>query len=338
MTVAATTLTLGSIALLSVVLLMFLRRAVGPATGTPWALAWLLPPALFLEPVRDTLGFGQVNLLLMALVSLDCLAQAPRWPRGALTGLAAAIKLTPAMFILFFLVRRDWRAARGTAMSFVAFTAFGFAVDWHDSVRYWTSIVFRPGRAGGLEFASNQSILAVLARAGLDPRAPAGTVTWLVLSVVVAAVACRGMRHAVAASDDCLALSLNALAALLISPISWSHHWVWCVPALVSLTALGIRHRSRLPLAAATAALVVFAAAPQFWLPHGRNLELGWTVWQQAAGSPYTLLAALILLLAATALRDVQGVPRSSEPPVMVLLVRACPCLVGGHFALWLQR
>lgn len=146
MTVASTMLTLGSIALLAVVVLMFLRRAAGPAAASPWALAWLLSLVLFLEPVRDTLGFGQVNLVLMALVSLDCLAEAPRSPRGAVTGLAAAIKLTPAMFVLYFLVRRDRRAACTTAVSFAAVTALGFAVDWHDSVRYWTSIVIRPGR------------------------------------------------------------------------------------------------------------------------------------------------------------------------------------------------
>lgn len=89
------------------------------------------------------------------------------------------------------------------------------------------------------------------------------------------------MRHALAARDDCMALSLNALAALLISPVSWSHHWVWCIPVLVTLTAAGIRRRARLPLAAAAVALAVFAAAPQFWLPHGRNIELRWAVWRQ---------------------------------------------------------
>jgi alpha-1,2-mannosyltransferase len=298
MTVAATALTLGTIALLAVVLWVFLRRLAGTTGGSPWALAWLLPPALFLEPVRDTLGFGQVNIVLMALVSLDCLAQTPRWPRGALIGLAAAVKLTPAAFVLFFLVRRDARAACTAAGSFVAVTAIGFAVAWHDSVRYWTSIVFQVGRAGSLQSASNQSILAVLARAGLDPHTPTGIATWLALSVVAAAVACRGIRQAFAASEDCLALSLNAVAALLISPVSWSHHWVWCIPVLLTLTTLGIRHRSRLPLTAACIGLVIFAAAPQFWLPHGRNMEPHWAAWQQAIGNSYALFAALILLLA----------------------------------------
>ena len=158
-----------------------------------------------------------------------------------------------------------------------------------------------PAGPGNLDYASNQSILAVLARAGLDPHSPAGMAIWLALSAVAVAVACRGMRYAFAAAEECMALSLNAFAALLISPVSWSHHWVWCVPALLTLTALGVRHRSRLPLAAAATGLAVFAAAPQLWFPHGRNAELRWTAWQQAVGSSYTLFAAIILLLASAA-------------------------------------
>jgi alpha-1,2-mannosyltransferase len=299
MTVAATVLTLGTITLLVVVLRLFLRRIAGPAAGSPWALAWLLIPALFLEPVRATLGFGQINIALMALVSLDCLTETPCWPRGALTGLAAAVKLTPAAFLLYFLVRRDGRAACTTALSFAAASALGFAVAWPDSVRYWTSIVFQVGRAGGLASASNQSILAVLVRAGLDPHTPAVTAIWLALSVAVGALACRGMRRALAASEECLALCLNAFAALLISPISWSHHWVWCVPALLTFTVLGVSRHSRLLLAAACIGLAIFTTAPQFWLSHSYTTEPASAVWRLIAGSPYVLFGALILLRAA---------------------------------------
>jgi alpha-1,2-mannosyltransferase len=124
---------------------------------------------------------------------------------------------------------------------------------------------------------------------------------WLALSAAATAVACAGMLQAFAASEDCLALSLNAFAALLVSPFSWSHHWVWCVPALLTLAALGVGHRSRLSLAAACVGLLIFAAAPQFWLPHGRNLELRWAAWQQITGSSYVIFAAFILLLALSA-------------------------------------
>jgi alpha-1,2-mannosyltransferase len=297
MAVAGALLTLVSIGLTAVVLRVFLRYGAG--AGSWWLAGWLLPAALFLEPVRNTLNYGQVNVLLMALVAADCLLPHPRWPRGALVGLAAAVKLTPAAFVLFFLCRRDRRAAGTAVVSFAAWTAAGFAAAWHDSVRYWTSVVVQTGRPGSLLFAANQSIQGVLARAGLDPHTPAGTLTWLAASAVVLALAWRGMRRASAAPDDAWALSLNAFAALLISPVSWSHHWVWAAPALLLLAVRGLRDGRRALLAAAIAGLALFAAGPQWWFPHTDNREAHWAAWEQVAGGSYVILAAVILLIAA---------------------------------------
>jgi alpha-1,2-mannosyltransferase len=309
MAVAGTVLTAGSVALAAVVLAVLWRRLAGPGGpagpgGGPWrasgwAAGWLLPAVLVLEPVRSTLAYGQVNIVLMALVTLDCLTAAPRWPRGALTGLAAAIKLTPAAFVLFFVLRRDYRAAAVAAGSFAAVTAAGFALAGPASARYWTAIVFQTGRIGGPATAANQCLQAVLARAGLDPHTPPGTAAWLALSALVLAAACRGIRHAFAARQDCLALTLTAFAALLISPVSWSHHWIWCAPALLTLAGLGRRHHRRLATAAAAAGLILFTAAPQWWLARLAGPEPRWAPWQQALGSSYVLFAALILLLAA---------------------------------------
>ena len=249
-TVASTVLTVGSVALAGVVLGVFLRRLAGPVAGSLraaeslWAAGWLLPAALLLEPVRSTLAYGQINIVLMALVTLDCLTAAPRWPRGALTGLAAALKLTPAAFVLFFVLRRDYRAAAWAGVSFAAVTAAGFVLAGPDSARYWTAIVFQTGRPGSPATATNQCLQAVLARAGLDPHTLPGAAAWLLLSALVLVAAWRGMRHALAAGQVCLALSLNAFAALLISPVSWSHHWVWCAPALLTLADLARRHRA----------------------------------------------------------------------------------------------
>jgi alpha-1,2-mannosyltransferase len=302
MTAAGTVLTVGSIALAAVVLRLFLRRLAGPATASVWAAGWLLPAALLLEPVRSTLAYGQINMVLMALVALDCLTPEPRWPRGALTGLAAAVKLTPAAFVLFFLLRRDYRAAVTAGLSFVATTAVGFALAGPDSVRYWTATVFQTGRIGDPATAANQCIQAVLARAGLDPHTLLGLAAWLALAALVVIVACRGMRQAFAASQDCLALSLNAFAALLISPMSWSHHWVWCAPALLTLADLGRGHRNRLAVVVAACGVVLFAAAPQWWLGKFAGPELGWAAWQQAVGSSYVFFAALVLVLSASGL------------------------------------
>jgi len=317
MTVAVTVLTLMTIALLAVVLRTVFRHLGRPRGGPLWALAWLLPPALFLEPVRDTMAFGQVNVALMALVTLDCLTEIPHWPRGALVGLAAAVKLTPLAFVLFFLLRRDYRAGFTAALSFAAVTAAGFAVAWPDSARYWTGTVFQTGRIGNPAYPSNQCIQAALARAGLGPHTALGTAAWLALSAVAVMAACRGMRYAFAASQDCWALSLNAFATLLISPVSWSHHWVWCVPAVLTLAALSSWHRARLPLAAAGVGLLIFATAPQSWFPSGTaGREPRWAAWQQAIGSSYVLFAALMLLLSACALltpADPSSRPRAAQ-------------------------
>jgi len=316
MAVAGTLLTLASIALTAVVLRLFLRYGAG--AGSWWLVGWLLPVALLLEPVRNTLNYGQVNAALMALVAADCLLPETRWPRGALVGLAAAVKLTPAAFVLFFLCRGDRRAAGTSAVSFAACTAVGFALDWHDSVRYWTSIVVQAGRPGSPLFCANQSIQGVFARAGLDPRTPAGTAAWLAASAVVLVLTWRGMRRAGAAPDNAWALSLNAFAALLISPISWSHHWVWAAPALLLIAVRGLQDKNRALLATALAGLAVFAAGPQWWFPHTENREAHWAAWEQVIGGSYVILAAVILLVSACRngagnIAATRGEPRASR-------------------------
>jgi alpha-1,2-mannosyltransferase len=258
-------------------------------------LPWALPAALLLEPIRSTLTYGQINVLLMALVSFDCLTRAPRWPRGIGVGIAAALKLTPGVFVLFFILRRDLRSAARAGLSFAACTGAGFALAPHDSLRYWTKIAYQPARIGGISYASNQSILATLARFGLSNPAP--TWLWLALCLLVAALAVTGMRGALKAGQVTSALSLNAVAGLLISPISWSHHWVWAAPAL--LTCLSSNPKRRRLLAFPVLALLIFAIAPHWLLPSGDGRELHWSWWQQAVGDSYVLIGFAALTQAA---------------------------------------
>jgi alpha-1,2-mannosyltransferase len=255
-------------------------------------LPWALPAALLLEPIRSTLTYGQINVLLMALVAVDCLTAAPRWPRGIGVGIAAALKLTPGIFVLFFVLRRDVRSAARAGLSFAACTGAGFALAPRDSLRYWTQVAYQPARIGGISFASNQSILGALARLGLG--APARTWLWLTLCLLVAALTVTGMRGALKAGKVTSALWLNAAAGLLISPVSWSHHWVWAAPALLTCLNTTNPNRRR-PPTVAVLALLIFAIAPHWLLPTGGGRELHWAWWQQAAGDSYALtgLAAL---------------------------------------------
>ena len=271
---------LGIVVVLALALRPFYRRL-------GWNLGWVLPAALLLEPVRGNLAYGQVDVFLMAMVIADCLTSSPRWPRGSLAGLAAAVKLTPALFIIYFLLRRDYRAAATMGASFAAATGLGFLLAPGDSARYWTSTLFNVGRIGDPQNATNQSIFGVLTRAGLHPGSMSFTCFWLGISLVVIVAACLGMRRALAVGDVYLALVLNALAILLVSPISWSHHWVWALPALLCLAVSARR--------LAVAGLALFAVGPQCWLPQGGDRELSWAPWQQIVGDSYVLCAVAVV-------------------------------------------
>jgi alpha-1,2-mannosyltransferase len=259
-------------------------------------LPWALPAALLLEPVRSTLTYGQINALLMALVSVDCLTRSPRWPRGIGVGIAAALKLTPGVFLLFFLLRRDLRGAARAGLSFALCTSAGFAIAPHDSLHYWTQIAYQPARVGGIAYASNQSILGTLARLGLTN--PGRTWLWLALALLVVALAVTGMRRAFKTGQVTRALLLNAAAGLLISPISWSHHWVWAVPALLTYLAATSSHRRR-PPAVVVLAVLTFAVGLHWLLPAGGGRELHWAWWQQIMGDCYALIGFAALIHAA---------------------------------------
>lgn len=265
-----------------------LALAVTPGNPTsfdapPAGLTWSL------DPVLQTVEFGQINLILMALVALDCLVDHPRWPRGLLIGIAAAVKLTPAAFVLFFLLRRHRRAAATAALSGIAATALGFAVAPRESSAFWLG---NPtGGVSGSPFFTNQSLQAVLVRAGVDGTAR--TVGWLVLSAAVLALAVPVIRRAPAP----LALVATAGVALLASPTSWSHHWVWVAPALLVAAASAARVRSIGWTVATVAAGAVFVVAPhRLGLPRAGEAELGWTAWQQVVGSTYVWFTVLLMI------------------------------------------
>jgi len=259
------------------------------------------PLGLLLEPTLATLDFGQVNLFLMVLVAVDCLAKAPKWPRGLLLGLAAAIKLTPAAFVLYFLVKRDYRAAVTAGISGAVATAIGFVALPDESRTYWFGGFGNVDGLSGSAFRTNQSIQGVLAR--LEVSETASTVLWLGLSAALVAVAVLAMRHA--GTSPPIALSINALVALLVSPISWSHHWVWAAPALLAI----IGYATRLPwreavgwYAAATTCAALFYAAPHRFVPGEDERELTWTPIQHVIGNGYVwvsfvLLAALLVTM-----------------------------------------
>ncbi|HEX6358943.1 glycosyltransferase 87 family protein [Actinophytocola sp.] len=272
-----------AIAVLSVAGLVALSATTVLATRTWLAGVLAVACALAIDPVRSTLMFGQVNLVLMGLVAADCLLPRTRYPRGMLIGIAAAVKLTPAFFVLFFLVRRQYTPAVTAGATFAAVTGTGMLLAPADSVMYWHTTVFATDRIGGAAFATNQSLRGALTRLDLSPSSV--QITWLVLGVAVLALAWRGARR----TDPVVALLVVAAAGLLVSPVSWSHHWVWVVPALaVWMVRTGKR---AWPLAMAA----VFGVG-QFFMPNSDDRELAWTWWQHVVGNSYLLAAGAFLV------------------------------------------
>ncbi|SFP75316.1 alpha-1,2-mannosyltransferase [Amycolatopsis arida] len=291
--VAKAVLTLVSVLALLATALVVAGRLHG-RTSRAVVVACAVTAAWFaFEPVRQTVGFGQVNLILMALVTLDCLLPRTRWPRGLLIGLAAAVKLTPAVFVLFFLVRRQYRAAVVAVGSFVGFGLLGLALAPSDTVTYWFDSLLDPERIGGLAYAFNQCFRGVLHRFVADT--PAESVLWIGLVAASGAVAWVAARRA---RSDVVALLVVAVWGLLASPVSWSHHWVWVVPAALVLAPVAARAGTAVRVALAVAALV-FVVGPHAHLPQTGDVEMRWTWWQHLLGSSYVLAAVAFLVVLA---------------------------------------
>ena len=307
-TLAGVLMTAVSLSLLICVLVLFLRAtklADGPGS---WKLAIaLLPLAVLIEPVRTTLAYGQINIVLMALVSADCLLPSTwftvrgrrvGWPRGALTGLAAGLKLTPLVFLLYFVGRRDWRGARNLVGGFAVATTLGFIFCPSDSWQYWTSKVFQTNRIGLPFFSSNQSITGVLYRAQLTGSAE--NRTWLAVCAVIGVIALTAVYKAAKEGRQVTALALAACTELLVSPVSWSHHWVWAAPVLVCALVKGWRQRRTVSwryLTVTAAVAAVFLSEPQIWFPHTGSRELRWGLWEQIIGSAYVWVALVTLCI-----------------------------------------
>jgi alpha-1,2-mannosyltransferase len=224
--------------------------AIRRSRWTPWfAGAVAVALALCFEPVRETFGFGQVNTLLLALVAGDVLfgvARGRKWA-GIGIGLATAVKLTPGVFILYLLVTGRWRAA-GTAIAAAAVATLVAAGLYPDESReFWTAALWDTNRVGNLEYVSNQSLRGMLARLPLDT---VEAQVWLVCVLATLALWVWRVRAAAAAQDFLGGLALTGLLGCLISPVTWVHHCVWLLPAIVRCVDSGRRNHLWLGAAA----------------------------------------------------------------------------------------
>lgn len=268
------------------------------------ATAVTLPLLTLLEPARETLNYGQINLVLMGLVAADCLLPRPRigpvrWPRGLLLGIAAALKLTPLCFLLLLLLRKDFRAASIALLTFASSVLLGLLVAAEESAEWWLDTMIATGDSFNIIYTGNLNLHSLLAKQGLT-GVPLDS-SWIFGSLALLVLAVFGMRYALGAGNTALALMINAVLGLLVSPISWSHHWVWAGPALALLFAMSLRHRWYGVMLTVAFSAVVVAIGPQWYMPYGGDKELEWTFSQQVVGNAYTLLGIGFLVAGAIA-------------------------------------
>lgn len=274
------------------------------------------------EPVYKSMEYGQVNAQLMMLVALDLLVvpASSRW-RGVLSGLAAAFKLTPAIAVLVLLARREWRAAATMAGTAAGVTALAWVASPRESLQFFTSAMWDPSRAGFADYSGNQNLKGLVARALPEEWwTPAWAVcvvvctlgAWLLLirlerrrtdagahlpagadgaDGALAPHAAVDTRSADAGTIGLLEVGVTMVLGLLVSPISWSHHWVWALVAVPALAAAGWRWREPALSACAVAGAAVFLVAMQWWFPEQNHVEQDWPAWARVVGSSYTLWA-----------------------------------------------
>jgi hypothetical protein len=226
--------------------------------------------ALWLEPVWTTLRYGQIDVLIGTLVLYDLSRADTRPWKGAGIGLAAGLKVTPAIFAAYLLLTRRYRAAAVSLTVFCATVVLGFLATPGDAREYWGGAFVDPGRVGRIENAANQALRGAYARLA---HSVSVETAWVVSAVVVGvggmALAARAGRR----SDDAGGFCLCALTGLLVSPISWSHQWVLATAALM-LFALGAYRRSSLAgVALAGLATLVFLSHMTWWVPVNRPLH-----------------------------------------------------------------
>jgi alpha-1,2-mannosyltransferase len=254
----------------------------------------LAAPLFWTEPVQRTLFLGQIEILLMTLIIWDQCQPDRRWWKGAGIGVGAGIDLIPLIFIPYLLLTRRFRQAAVAVGTFVLTFVIGFAVLPADSRKYWlTGLFARGSRTGFVGWEGNQSLPALVTR--LTGNVVHAQPTWLAADVAVgiAGVVCAALLDR--AGHRMAGLLTCALTGLLVSPISWDHHWVWIVPGTVvaAVYALRARGAARWALGGLAAALaLVFGAWPGvLWhLPANTGGYFEGLIWVPPVTNPETYL------------------------------------------------
>jgi alpha-1,2-mannosyltransferase len=277
-------------------------RAVRPGLDPTqvWRSSLLLTlPALALNPIVENIGFGQVNLVLCVLILWDLLGRrrigSVTVPLGVASGVAAAIKLTPLIFVPYLLLTRRIRGAVNATITFVVCELAALLASPSSSWAFWTKDIRDAKRAGALLYTSDQNLQSLLERFHHAQSWPdVVTPVVLVVGLLGLGVAAYAYRH----SSPLLGLLVCAATALLVSPITWVHHMAWVLPVIIWLAIGADRPRFGSWIAGTVA--VLFTIAPIWWVPRSFNPavyppELSEHGWQLIAANSFAIATILFI-------------------------------------------
>lgn len=272
-------------------------RALRPRWSTQHVLAAgvaLSAAGLALEPVRMTFHYGQINLMLLAILLIDLLGHLPQRFRGVLIGVATGIKLTPGIFIIYLLVTRRYREAATASAAALATIVLGFLAMPDAARRFWGVYIFDPTRPGSSTLVTNQALRGVIDRLSGGPQGT-GPV-WIIAILGTLTVGFVTVRRAYDRGMRLESVLLTAAIGVLISPISWTAHWVWALPACALLWTRATTVY-RIGLAALTT--VTFGIGLPWLAPYMDDRELHHHGFQLYLGNSYTICGAVLLAAAA---------------------------------------
>ena len=268
--VAFLVLAIGSLTALSLVLVWMGHRII-PARDDRVTIALIVALVLAARFILRDLTESGPNLFLGSLVWMGLLLYlgGRRVAAGLLIGFPIALKMTPAIFIPYFLLKREWKTAAAALATAVVLSAspglFRPSPLFWQEMRTWTgnawhevTTVDASATILGQPEIRNLSLRQALARLlrhyppghrlvvehplfiqflGLPPRGAAWLVRWLMLAFI-GLVAWRFRRRASEAGHPMvlpLELATVSALALLYSPITWKQHCVSLLPALFLL-------------------------------------------------------------------------------------------------------
>ncbi|HTF40633.1 MAG TPA: glycosyltransferase 87 family protein [Propionibacteriaceae bacterium] len=279
--------------------LVWAQQSVLKRCGAPrgWKLGLLgIAVVLAVEPIRTTLGYGQVNTILMALVVADLLPDRPeqrrRIPQGSLIGLAAAIKLTPALFVIFMFLIGKRRAALTSIISFAIFTGIGAILLFRETVVFFGGLSGGDTRTASPLYTGNQSLLGVFFRLGDSSRTT--TLLGLAVAAVLAVLGCLVATSWWRNNEKVFAVAIVGLTTCLASPLSWTHHYVWILPMGMAVLSPGVPRWAR--YVGGLWVIWVCVCLPLAVLPYAGGRERQFDFLQQLVANLGPMLGVILLV------------------------------------------